>query len=184
MYRPSELDHWLKWHKKINVLHHIRKAWFSYRANNHHSAVIGCKTVTSGVHRWAVQILVNHSANPFMGNIMIGLAPADVDIASRKNYKMCGWYINCRNSKLHSGPPHNCRGLKYGSTKRIGAGQVVEVELDVDNALLSFAIDGESRGVAYSGLPKDKPFRLCVILYEQGDSVQIVAGMKKNKTDA
>ena len=46
--------------------------------------------------------------------------------------------------------------------------------MDTTKGNLSFALDGVNLGVAYKGIPLDKPLVPCVILWYAGDSVELV----------
>ena len=46
--------------------------------------------------------------------------------------------------------------------------------MDTTKGELSFVLDGVNYGVAYEGIPLDKPLVPCVLLEEQGDSVELV----------
>ena len=46
--------------------------------------------------------------------------------------------------------------------------------MDTAKGELSFVLNGVNLGVAYEGIPLDKPLVPCVILYCPGDSVELV----------
>ena len=46
--------------------------------------------------------------------------------------------------------------------------------MDTEKGELSFALNDVNLGVAYEGIPLDKPLVPCVILGEEGDSVELV----------
>ena len=79
---------------------------------------------------------------------------------------------------LCSGPPHNYRGKAYGPRKEGGGyvrtGDSVGVVMDTAKGELSFVLDGVNTGVAYEGIPLDKPLIPCVLLFYKGDSVELV----------
>ena len=132
---------------------------------------IPLNTVTS----WSIRVLKSRDNN---GNgIWIGVAPSDID-QNTYNCDKCGWYIDCYDSKLLTGPPHNYRGKEYGPRKEYGqyvhTGDSVGVVLDTVKGELSFAVNGVNLGVAYERIPLDKPLVPCVILYFNGDSVELV----------
>ena len=53
-------------------------------------------------------------------------------------------------------------------------GSVVGVLMDTTKGELSFAVNGVGFGVAFDGIPLDKPLVPCVILKHSGDSVELV----------
>ena len=56
-------------------------------------------------HKWKIKILKTNC-----NAIMVGVAPNNFDINS-SDYT-CGWYFNCYNSELYSGPPYNYSNLE------------------------------------------------------------------------
>ena len=53
--------------------------------------------------------------------------------------------------------------------------------MDITNGELSFVVNGVNLGVAYDGIPLDKPLVPCVILWNQNDSVELdTSEVKKN----
>ena len=96
----------------------------------------------------------------------------------KNNYDKCGWYFDCFHSTLDSGPPHNYSGKEYGPRKEIGkymhTGDSIGVVMDTTKGELSFVLNGVNLGVAYEGIPLDKPLVPCVILGFKGDSVELV----------
>ena len=110
--------------------------------------------------------------------INIGVAPSDINQNESDNYNKCGWYVYCYLSTLYSGPPHSCSGNEYGPRKGDGnyvhTGDSVGVVMDTAKGELSFVLNGVNLGVAYKGIPLDKPLVPCVILKYEGDSVELV----------
>ena len=110
--------------------------------------------------------------------IFIGVAPSNIDQNEEQNYEKCGWYFYCYFSKLWSGPPHNSRYKEYGPRKEegeyVGTGSSVGVVMGTAKGELSFALVGVNLGVAYKGIPLDKPLVPCAILGWPGDSVELV----------
>ena len=124
---------------------------------------------------WSIKIL---NSNNDGGDIYIGVAPSDIDQNKEDNYNKCGWYFCCYISTLWSGPPHNYNGWKeYGPRKEKGqyihTGDSVGVVMDTAKGELSFVVDGVNFGVAFDGIPLDKPLVPCVILYYEYDSVEL-----------
>ena len=117
--------------------------------------------------------------------IRIGVAPFDINQNEDDNYDECGWYFGCYSSTLYSGPPHSYRNKKYGPRKGDGnyvhTGDIVGVVMDTTNDGLSFVLNGVNLGVAYEGIPLDKPLVPCVILGFKGDSVELdISEVKEN----
>lgn len=46
--------------------------------------------------------------------------------------------------------------------------------MDGPKGQLSFVLDGVNFGVAYEGIPLDRPIAPCAILYYKGDSVELI----------
>ena len=110
--------------------------------------------------------------------INIGVAPSDIDQSEKESYVKCGWYLWCYESTLWSGSPHSHWRKEYGPRKEkeeyVYEGDSVGVVMDTTKGELSFAVGGLSLGVAYKGIPLDKPLVPCVILDCPGDSVELI----------
>ena len=67
---------------------------------------------------------------------------------------------------------------KYGPRKGGGGyvhtGSSVGVVMDTAKGELSFAVNGVNLGVAFDGIPLDKPLVPCVLLGWEGDSVEFI----------
>ena len=91
---------------------------------------------------------------------------------------MCGWYIYCYSSTLRYGPPHDYKWKEYGARKENGNYLHIEdsvgVVMDTAKGELSFVVKGVNVGVAYEGIPLDKPLVPCVVLANNGDSLEIM----------
>ena len=46
--------------------------------------------------------------------------------------------------------------------------------MDTTNGELSFVVNGVNLGVAFNGVPLDKPLVPCVLLSWEGDSVELI----------
>ena len=131
-------------------------------------------TVTS----WSIRVL--RSKRNDGSGIYVGVAPSDIDQNEDDNYEKYGWHFYCYSSMLCSGPPHNYNwpGKEYGPRKEYGkyvhTGDSVGVVMDTAKGELSFVLDGANLGVAYEGIPLDKPLVPCTILYHERDSVELV----------
>ena len=110
--------------------------------------------------------------------VYAGAAPSDIDQNEDENFRKCGWYLNCHTMTLRSGPPHNHRNKAYGvggedDGEHVHTGDSVGVAMDTAHGELSFALNGVDLGVAYEGIPLDKPLVPCVVLYNVEDSVEL-----------
>ena len=138
--------------------------------------IIGNTALPRGkVTSWSIKVL--ESVNNDGVGIFIGVAPFDIDQNEKENSNKCGWYFYCWTSVLLSGPPHNYRKV-YGPRKRIGqyvhTGDSVGVVMDTTKGEFSFALNGVNLGVAFEGIPFDKPLVPCALLKFEGDSVELV----------
>ena len=125
---------------------------------------------------WDIKITKSRYNNGH--NICVGVAPIDINRNDSKNYEKCGWHFHCGASELFSGPPHNYRAKPLGPRKGKGGythtGDTISVAVDTLNGDLTFAVNGVSCGIAYSGIPLDKPLVPCAILWYEGDSVELI----------
>ena len=140
-------------------------------------------TITGSTHlplnkvtSWDIRVLNSRNNNGVC--IYVGVAPFYIDQSDGENYNRCGWYLYCYNSSLWSGAPHLKRGKEYGPRKWDGeyvrTGNAVGVIMDTKKGDLSFILDDVNLGVAYKGIPLDKPLVSCVILGTKGDSVGLI----------
>lgn len=126
---------------------------------------------------WCIEILESRSDD--CEGIFVGVAPSDINQNINGNFNKCGWYLDCFFSRLNSGPPHNYKwpGREYGPRVweggYVNTGDVVSVAIDTIKGELSFTISGVNYGVAYEGIPLDKPLVPCVILRNECDSVKL-----------
>ena len=127
------------------------------------------------VTSWSVKVFKSEMDNG--DSIFIGVAPSDIDQNEWGNHYKYGWYFHCFSSALCSGPPHNYKWIKYGPRKRKGeyvhTGDNVGVVMDTEKGEVSFDLNGENLGVAFEGIPLDKPLVPCAILSREGDSVEL-----------
>ena len=131
---------------------------------------------------WSIKILKSKKNN---GNwIDIGVAPSDINQNEDNNYKKCGWYFGCCSSTLYSGPPHNYSWKEYGLRKEddeyVHTGDIVGVVMDTTKGELSFVVNGVNLGVAFEGIPLDKPLVPCAVLCykENSEGFVIIEGGK------
>ena len=126
----------------------------------------------SGIYEWTIQILNSKEQS---NKIFVGVAPADFDIKSSTN--KYGWYLDCSNSKLCSGPPQNYEEKETNLPK---VKDKIIIRLDATNGTIKFIIDDENNKKDqvegephYSNIPLDKRFIPVVFLYNSDDSVKI-----------
>ena len=127
------------------------------------------------VTSWSIKVLKSENNNG--GGIFIGVAPSDIN-QNEDNFNKCGWYFYCYDSTLRSGPPHDYDDKEYGPKKEWGeyvhTGDSVGVVMDTTKGELSFVVNGVNLGVAYEGIPLDRPLVPCVVLGYKGDSIELV----------
>ena len=115
-------------------------------------------------HKWKIKILQGQ-----YNQIMVGVAPSHFDIKS-SNHHTCGWYLNCYNSTLYSGPPHNYNGTKTNISK---IGDEIIVVMNMKKRTIKFIVNNEDKGDQYTDIPIDKPLFPAVLLYSKNSSVEI-----------
>ena len=128
------------------------------------------------VASWKIKVLKSKNNNG--DYINVGVASTDINQNDGNNYNKCGWYLYCGCSTLWSGPPHNYKRKEYGPRKRDGeyvhTGDSVGVVMDTTKGELSFVLNDVNLGVAYEGIPLDKPLVPCVVPKYEGDSVELI----------
>ena len=146
---------------------------------NNSRVVTGPTIPKKGVSEYKIKI--NKSSNGRGGCVQIGVAPEDIPRYGQDLHYELGWYINTAALLKYSGPPHNCKGSEgeeYGPRKGHGEyvrdGDTVGIVMDMDKGELSFVLNGENLGVAFSGIPCDKPLVPCAILTDNVCSVEFV----------
>ena len=165
--------------------------WMKYALNKENprtATLVGCEgygTIIGNtplpqnkVTSWSIKILKSKKNNG--EGILIGVAPSDINQNAAYNFMDYGWYFDCCSSKLWSGPPCPYREKAYGPRKKEGqyvhTGDSVGVVMDTTKAKgeLSFVLNGVNLGVAYEGIPLDKPLVPCALLGYMGDSVELI----------
>ena len=131
------------------------------------SAIIGNIALPQNkVTLWRIKILKSEDNDG--GNVFIGVAPSDINQTETLIHNKCGWYFNCYRSTLCSGPPHDYKNKEYGPRKETGkyihTGDSVGVMMDTTKGELSFVLSGVNLGVAFDGIPLEKPLVPCVII--------------------
>ena len=64
--------------------------------------------------------------------------------------------------------------IKKRKGEYVHTGDSVGVVMDTSKGVLSFVVNEVNIGVAYEGIPRDKPLMSCVILKSGGDSVELI----------
>lgn len=125
---------------------------------------------------WTVKLLMSETDD---GNgVFIGVAPAAINQNRGDDYRKSKWHYDCFGSTLWSGPPHNYDCKQYGPRGKsegdyIRTGDTVGVVMDTASGDLSYVVNGVNYGVAYAGIPLDRPLVPCVVLGKRGDSVEL-----------
>ena len=124
---------------------------------------------------WCIKVLESKRNSHW---IYIGVSLSDASKNAGASYRY-EQYFDCHDSTLWLGPPHNHRSKEYVPRKEGGeyihTGDNVGVVVDTTKGELSFTMDGVNFGVAYEGIPLDKPFVPCVLLLGyKGDSVELI----------
>lgn len=137
------------------------------------------------VTTWYIRVLESFRNDG--SGINIGVIPFDVDQNANKNFEKCGWHFCCFDSTLWSGPPHFYRDKAYGLKKEGGqyvhTGDRIGVLIDTTKGELSFFLSGVNLGVAFEGIPLDKPLVHCAILYWKDDSIELDTSNVKENVD-
>ena len=149
--------------------------------NAFYSTIIGSTPLPPNkVTSWNIKVLKSGDNNGH--GVWVGVAPSDIDQNENNNHNKSGWYFYCYCSALWSGPPHNYEGTEYGPRKEYGeyvhTGDSVGVVMDTAKGELSFVLNGVNLGVAFKGIPLDKPLVPCVLLYWNSDSVELAQTTK------
>ena len=139
-------------------------------------AVLGSNPLPpNSVSVWGIHIAASKKDD--CSAVCIGVAPSGIDLADSKNYLKNGWYLNCFNFTLCSGPPQNISFDKFGETRKKGEylkiGDVILCEMDMKKGTLSF-ITGGVQKVAFEGIPKNKPLVPIVSFFLDGDSFDLI----------
>ena len=179
---PDDVDGARKYH--VSWKNH-RVAKIKGEGEDYCTVIGGTPLPPDAVTSWSVRVL--SSANNDGKLVYVGVAPSCIDQDERANYDRCGWYFYCYRSTLWSGPPHGYSGKKYGPRGRVGeyvrTGDSIGVVMDTAKGELSFVVNGVNLGVAYEGIPLDKPLVPCVILRNKGDAVELDTAEARENVD-
>ena len=139
--------------------------------DNWNCTIIGDKEIPKNkISEWKIKI-TNFQITNNTWNILIGIGPNNPN-NSMYFYGNC-WSFICGENGL---------SLKSGSTtkynnhekKSLKAGDIIKVIVDRKLGNLSFEINNENYGIACSNIPKDDILYPIVMIYNQGQIVEIV----------
>ena len=138
------------------------------------------------VTSWSIKIL--NSKNNDGNSIFVGVVPFSIDQNKGYNHAKCGWHFGCYESKLWSGPPCDYLSREYGPRKKregkyVRNGDSIGVVMDAARGDISFVVNGVNLGVAYEKIPLDKPLVPCVLLENEGDSIELDTTEVKENVD-
>lgn len=107
-----------------------------------------------------------NSENNGKEHILFGVAPNDIDQDSLYGDWYYGWFLDVWSMDLYSHDRKSCSNEKYMAKEDWPpyTGDSVGIVMDTIKGELSFVVDGVDLGVAYKGIPFDKPLVPCVIL--------------------
>lgn len=167
---PSSVDQ----NKKYEIKDPGPKTVVSKLVNGDWCTAIGDTPIpTAGITHWGIRLLGENNDSLF-----VGVAPSDIDQNDNRNINNCGWYFDCYDSTLWSGFPHFMYHVEYGPKNLVRQhahkGDVIDVSIDMPKGDLSFTVNGTDLGVAYKGIPLDKPLVPCVLLRWKNDSIGLV----------
>jgi len=136
------------------------------------TTVLGKTVVESGVRQWSVRI--DHFGTDNESNVMIGVAHEDVPL----NFVQNVWYGSQRADafpgKLFWVKSRGNTSHHWGSQDAIGEGDIITVEADLDEGIVSFKRNGEAAEDMPSQDGLVGPVSLFINLDYHGDSVSIV----------
>ena len=142
------------------------------------------RATTKNIMKWVVKICKTTRNN---GSIMVGVATKGTSLNDGvyNPYKDGVFLLNLYKSLLYSGAPFNFKGVEYGPRKEAGCyakdGDFVGVTFDMESGDLSFSVNGENMGVAFKGIPVDKPLLPCVVYLDSGDAAEILCTSERAK---
>lgn len=145
----------------------------SARNGSRDTAIADTPLTPGRVNKWKIRLIC--SSDRLWD--WVGVAPEDINLNGTRNERECGWYLNTYMTTLYSGPPFWWGDREYGDNRRgvIPQGSVVGVVMDMNTGSLSFSVDGKDLGVAYTGLPMDKPLYPVVILNGSRHKMEILS---------
>ena len=180
----KECTNYIDWYREYSIVEKNPRIATKINGSGRCTIIGNTALPLNKVTSWSIKILKSEGNDG--RNIYIGVGPFDIDQSKDYNYDKCGWYFYCYDSTLRSGPPHNYDNKEYGQRKEDGeyvhTGDSVGVMMDTAKGELSFILNGVNLGVAYEGIPLDKPLVPCVLL--GGDSVELDFSEVKENVDS
>ena len=194
--RCGYIGKWGKWSERIVVRTFLPFSWKEYTGEGgakkylpskenpnivtmtgdySECTIIGSTPISpSRLSAWNIKVLSSKGNDG--QDILIGIAPTNAS-QDENNAEKCGWYFDCYTSSLFSGPPQNFKGKEYGPRKEDGKyvknGDVVGIMMNAAKGELSFFVNGVNLGVAFDGIPLDRPLVPCALLKWKDDSVKL-----------
>ena len=139
--------------------------------NGFNCVIIGDKEIPKDrISKWKIKI--NKNKNPSFGiDILIGIGPSIIKGNNPQNECWC--ILSGTESKV--GLRIKGKALEYNNhNEQLKEGDIIEVIVDRKLGNLSFALNGTNFGIACSTIPKDDILYPTIVLYEQGQNVEIV----------
>ena len=122
------------------------------------------------ISKWKIKIN-NFEIKANTWNILIGIGPDNPN--NEENFYMKSWTFICGQSmiSIKSGG-----GTKYNNNKpkTLNKGDIIEVIVDRKLGNLSFSVNDENYGIAYSEIPKEDTLYPIVMINDQNQIVEIV----------
>ena len=139
--------------------------------NDWNCTILGNKEIPKNkISQWKIKIN-NFSLKYNSWNVLIGIGP---DNPNNEEYfhKKC-WSFICGESQISIKSEN---GTKYNNKqyKSLSKGDIIEVIVDRKLGNLSFAINGENYGIAYSGIPKNDILYPVVMINDENQIVEII----------
>lgn len=136
-------------------------------------SVIADTPLTPGViNRWKIRMI--KSGDGWWE--WLGVAPEDINLNSSSNETECGWYMNTLKTTLYAGPPFDYDSKRYGTNEsgEIRMGSIVGLTMDMSTGTLSYSVNGRDLGVAYTGIPMDKPLYPAAVFNSSSQKIEIM----------
>lgn len=150
-----------------------RKAIFTGQGN---AMALGEKLFKSGaVYEWKFR--VEKSISIGCGELNLGVIPHDADTRNSNPDTCGGWFLGCFFGALRGNNVADAK--KICSDKHDGnfvrGGDEVGIVLDMEKGEISFVLEGKNLGVAFKGMPLDKPLVPAVISCSNNNSVELIS---------
>ena len=148
-----------------------RSATSSYSTPSHTwNSVYGTEGVSSGIKTWEVTVNTWYNSSGNSWELIIGVAWSKANINGATNSSCRAWVYISEHGKKNSTSGSCGSASNYGST--YGAGDVIKVELNMNNGQLRFYKNGTDQGVAFT-VDTSKTWYLTSSIGNNGSSVTI-----------